>query len=221
MSGAKQPVWDLPVRLFHWSLAALIGLSWWTAENDELEIHIYSGYAILTLLVFRVLWGIFGSSTARFRNFIRGPRAILAYVRNSRAWKAVGHSPLGALSVLAMLVVLKLQIATGLLNADDDGFAEGPLSLAVSEEAVEFAHEAHDVLFDVLLVLIGLHLAAVLFYHLVERKNLVGPMMTGKAVLDPSAEPMRPGRWWAALLCLAAAVATTRWVIAGAPPFGV
>lgn len=220
MSPAKQPVWDLPVRLFHWLLACLIGLSWWTAKNDQLEIHLYSGYAILTLIIFRVLWGIFGSSTARFRNFIHGPRAILAYVRNSRAWKAVGHSPLGALSVLAMLIVLKLQIATGLLNADDDGFTEGPLSRAVSEGAAEFAHEAHDLLFDVLLVLIGLHLAAILFYHLVQRKNLVGPMLTGKAVLDPESEPMRPGRWWAALLCLAAAIVTTRWIIAGAPPFG-
>jgi cytochrome b len=218
---AKQPVWDLPVRLFHWLLAALIGLSWWTAENDEIEIHLYSGYAILTLIIFRVLWGIFGSSTARLGSLFHRPSQILAYVRNSRAWKAIGHSPLGALSVLAMLVVLKLQIATGLLNADDDGFAEGPLSLAVSERAVEFAHEAHDFLFDVLLVLIGLHVAAILFYHVVERKNLVGPMVTGKAVIDPAAEPMRPGRWWAALLCLVAAIATTRWVIAGAPPFGV
>ncbi|MGH6659895.1 MAG: cytochrome b/b6 domain-containing protein, partial [Sphingomicrobium sp.] len=219
MSSAVQPVWDLHVRLFHWLLAALIGLSWWTAENDELEIHMYSGFAILTLIIFRLLWGVFGSSTARFRNFVRGPRAVLAHIRDSRAWKAAGHNPLGALSVIAMLVVLKLQVATGLVNADDDGLAEGPLAATVGEAATEFAHQAHNLLFDLLLVLIALHLAAILFY-LLDRRNLVGPMVTGKAPLDASAEPMRPGKWWVALLCLVAAIALTRWVIAGAPPFG-
>ena len=214
MSGTKQPVWDLPVRLFHWLLAGLIGLSWWTAKNDELEIHLYSGYAILSLIIFRVLWGIFGSSTAQFRNFVHRPSAIIAYIRDSRAWKAIGHSPLGALSVLAMLVVLKFQVATGLLNADDDGLTEGPLSSRVSQAAVDFAHEAHDWLFNLLLTLIVLHIGAILFYHLAQKKNLVGPMVTGKAEVDPAAEPMRPGKWWVALLCLIAAIATTRTLIA-------
>jgi cytochrome b len=214
LSSTKQPVWDLPVRLFHWLLACLIGLSWWTAKNDALEIHLYSGYAILTLIIFRVLWGVVGSSTAQFKTFIRGPRAVLAYIRDSRAWKAIGHSPLGALSVLAMLVVLKLQVATGLLNADDDGLTEGPLSARVSQEAVDFAHEAHELLFKILLTLIALHVAAILFYHVVQKKNLVGPMVTGKAEVDPAAEPMRPGKYWVAVLCLLAAIATTRALIA-------
>ena len=214
MSAAKQPVWDLPVRLFHWLLVGLIGLSWWTAKNDQLEIHLYSGYAILTLIIFRVLWGVFGSSTAQFRNLLHRPSAIVAYIRDSRAWKAIGHSPLGALSVLAMLVVLKLQVATGLLNADDDGLTEGPLYMKVSEAAADFAHEAHELLFKLLLTLIALHVAAILFYHVVQKKNLVGPMITGKAEVDPAAEPMRPGKWWIALLCLIAAIATTRALIA-------
>ncbi|MEO7654647.1 MAG: cytochrome b/b6 domain-containing protein [Sphingomicrobium sp.] len=214
MSGAKQPVWDLPVRLFHWLLAGLICLSWWTAKNDALEIHLYSGYAILSLIIFRVLWGVFGSSTAQFRNFVHRPSAVIAYIRDGRAWKAIGHSPLSALSVLAILVVLKLQVATGLLNADDDGLTEGPLSAKVSQATVDFAHEAHDWLFKLLLTLIALHIAAILFYHLVQKKNLVGPMVTGKAEVDPAAEPMRPGKYWVALLCLAAAIATTRVLIA-------
>jgi cytochrome b len=220
LSGARQPVWDLPVRLFHWLLACLIPLSWWTAKNDALEVHLYSGYSILTLIIFRLLWGVFGSSTAQFRNFVRGPRAIIAYIRDSRAWKAIGYSPLGALSVLAMLVVLKLQVATGLLNADDDGLTEGPLYLKVSETAADFAHEAHELLFKLLLTLIALHIAAILFFHVVQKKNLVGPMVTGKAEVDPAAEPMRAGKYWVALLCLLAAIATARWIIAGAPPFG-
>lgn len=216
-SGPASPrvaVWDLPVRLFHWSLAALIAFSWWSAENDELELHLYSGYAILTLIIFRLLWGVFGSSTARFRNFIRGPRAVIAYLKDSAGWNKPGHSPLGALSVLAMLVVLKLQVATGLLNADEDGLAEGPLAARVSEATGEFVHAAHGWLWDLLLILIGLHIVAVLFYQFVRRRNLIPPMITGKAPLGPDSEPMRPGRWWAALLCFIAAIAFTRLLLA-------
>ena len=213
-------VWDLPTRLFHWLLAALIPFSWWTAETERLELHMYSGYAILTLIVFRVLWGLFGSSTARFATFVRGPRAILAYVRGSRAWRAIGHSPLGALSVLAMLIVLKLQVATGLINADDDGLVEGPLAKFTSIESADLIHELHEILFYVLLGMIALHVAAIVFYRVVGGRKLLGPMITGRAPLDPESEPMRPGKWWAALLCLLVAVGVARWLIAGAPPFG-
>ena len=217
---ARVAVWDLPVRLFHWALVGLIGFSWWSAKNDELELHMYSGFAILTAVIFRLLWGVFGSSTARFSTFIRGPRAVIAYVRGSAAWRSIGHSPIGALSVLAMLVVLKLQVATGLINADDDGLVEAPLAPLVSLETADFVHDAHEFLFKLLLGLIALHVAAVLYYHL-RGRNLVGPMVTGRAAVDPGTQPMRPGRWWAALLCLVAAIATTRWLIAGAPPFGI
>lgn len=181
----------------------------------------YSGYAILSLIVFRVLWGLFGSSTARFANFVKSPRAVIAYIRKSRAWAAIGHNPLGALSVLAMLVVLKLQVATGLINADDDGLIEAPLAKFTSLESADLIHEIHEILFYVLLALIALHLVAVLFYRLVLGKKLVGPMVSGRAAGEPAAEPMRPGKWWVAVLCLLAAVALTRWLIAGAPPFGV
>lgn len=217
---SRVAVWDLPVRLFHWALVGLIAFSWWSARNGELELHMYSGYAILTAVIFRLLWGLFGSSTARFATFVRGPRAILAYVRDSRAWRGVGHSPLGALSVLAMLIVLKLQVATGLINADDDGLVEGPLAPLVGLDRADFVHQAHAFLFDVLLALIVLHVAAVVYNHW-RGRNLVGPMVTGKAAAAARTEPMRPGRWWAALLCLIAAIAMTRWVIAGAPPLGV
>ena len=212
-------VWDLPTRLFHWALVALIGFSWWTARNDEVELHIWSGLAVLTLLIFRLLWGFFGSSTARFAYFVRGPRAMLDYVRDTRGWTAVGHNPLGAASVIAMLLVLVAQVGLGLINSDEDGLAEGPLAPLVNSETNELAHEWHHELFDVLLILIGLHIAAILFYRLVLGRKLTKPMITGSAALDPKAEPMRPGKWWVALLCLAFALAVTRWIIAGAPPF--
>jgi cytochrome b len=218
--GVKVAVWDLPTRLFHWTLAALLGFSWWAAENDELELHIYSGYAILTLLLFRLLWGLFGSSTARFRNFLRGPAALHSYLRDMRAWRAVGHNPLGALSVLALLGLVALQVATGLFNTDDDGLNEGPLAPLVSGDFAESAHDVHETVFNILLVFVGMHVAAILFYRLVLGKKLVGPMISGKAALDPDVEPMRPARGWVAIACLVVALAVTRWIIGGAPPFG-
>jgi cytochrome b len=219
-STARVAVWDLPTRLFHWTLAALIGFSWWSAEEEELELHMYSGYAVLTLLLFRLLWGLFGSSTSRFRNFVKGPAAVLAYARDMRGWRAIGHSPLGALSVVALLGLTLLQVTTGLINADNDGLYEGPLALSVSEDLVDRAHDLHELLFNLLLVFIAIHVAAVLFYRLFLGKKLVGPMISGRAALDPDVEPMTPGRGSVALLCLIAALGITRWIIAGAPPIG-
>jgi cytochrome b len=216
----KVAVWDLPTRLFHWALVALLALSWWSAENDELELHLYSGFAVLTLLLFRLLWGLFGSSTARFRNFLKGPAAVVAYLRDTKGWRAVGHTPIGALSVIALLGLTALQVATGLFNSDDDGLNEGPLAPLVSYDTAEAAHEVHEFLFNVLLVFVALHVAAILFYRLVLGKKLLGPMISGKAALDPETEPMRPGRGWVALLCLVVAIAITRWIIAGVPPLG-
>jgi cytochrome b len=216
----RQAVWDLPTRLFHWLLVALIAFSWWSAEQEQLEWHLYSGYAVLSLLLFRLLWGFFGSSTARFANFVRGPAAVLAYVRDARGWRAIGHTPLGALSVIALLGLIGLQVATGLINNDDDGLVEGPLAPLVSYDFSETAHDVHELLFNVLLALIGLHIAAVLFYRLFLGKELLRPMITGRAALDPDTKPMRPAKWWVALACLVAAIAITRWIIGGAPPFG-
>ncbi len=216
----KAAVWDLPTRLFHWALVGLLAFSWWSAEEDELELHIYSGYAILTLLLFRILWGLFGSSTARFRNFLRGPAAVLAYLRDTKGWRAGGHTPVGALSVVALLGLVALQVATGLFNSDDDGLNEGPLAPLVSFEFAETAHDVHEALFNILLVFVGLHVAAILFYRLFLGKKLVGPMITGKAALDPDVEPMRPARGWIAILCLLVALAITRWIIGGAPLLG-
>ncbi|MDQ3482361.1 MAG: cytochrome b/b6 domain-containing protein, partial [Pseudomonadota bacterium] len=211
-------VWDLPIRLFHWSLAALIGFSWWSAEQQRLEWHMWSGFAILTLLLFRLMWGFVGSSTARFRNFVRGPRGVLGYVANMRGWSGVGHTPLGALSVVALLGLVAIQVATGLINSDDDGLAEGPLAPLVSFDVSDAAHELHDQAFDILLVFIGFHVAAILVYRLTLGKRLIGPMVTGLARIESETEPMRPARKWLALACLVASLAITRWIIAGAPP---
>jgi cytochrome b len=209
-------IWDLPTRLFHWLLVILIGFSWWTAEYHYDDLHIWSGIAVLSLLIFRILWGIVGSSTARFASFVRGPKAVLGYLQGS--WRGIGHSPLGALSVVALLVMIGIQVGLGLFASDEDGIMQGPLARLVSIDAGDWAREWHEELFNVLLALIGLHVAAIVFYRL-RGKKLVGPMITGRGQLEPGVQPMRPGKWWAAVLCLVIAIGITRWVIAGAPPF--
>ena len=217
---AKLTVWDLPTRLFHWMLVGLIGFSWWTAEQGQDDLHFYSGYGVLTLLIFRLLWGFFGSSTARFSSFVRGPQAIADYMGKMKSWPGVGHTPLGALSVIALLGLLFVQVGTGLVQTDDDGLVEGPLASLVSYDVSDAAHDLHEVTFNLLLALIALHIAAIIFYRVALGKKLVGPMVTGKAKLGSSAEAMRPGKGWVAVLCLIAGIAVTRWIIAGAPPLG-
>ena len=218
--GSKQRVWDLPTRLFHWLLVALIAFSWWSAENGEIDWHIWSGIAVLTLLVFRLLWGFFGSSTARFASFVRGPAAVRDYLRSPDGWRSPGHTPLGGLSVLALLGLTAIQVGLGLISVDEDGLNEGPLATFVSIDTADAAREVHEAMFNLLLAFIVLHVAAIVYYRLFKQRRLVGPMITGKAPLDPGAEPMRPAKWWAALVCLAAAIAFSRWILAGAPPFG-
>jgi cytochrome b len=213
----KLPIWDLPTRLIHWSLVVLIAFSWWTAEEHYDELHIWSGLAVLTLLIFRLLWGLFGSSTARFANFVRGPRAVFGYLRGE--WRGIGHNPLGALSVIALLGLAILQVGLGLVASDEDGLMQGPLAHLVSVDTSEAAAELHEALFNVLLAFIGLHVAAILYYRL-RGKRLVNPMITGRGAVEPGVEPMRPGKSWIAIFCLLVAIGITRWIIAGVPPFG-
>jgi cytochrome b len=212
-----QRVWDLPTRIFHWLLAALILFSWWSVKNHHTNWHIWSGIAILTALIFRLLWGLFGSSTARFAAFVRGPAAVRDDL--SGRWTGIGHSPLGALSVIALLAAVAVQVGLGLVSQDKDGIYMGPLARLVSSDASDQARDIHELWFNVVLGLIVLHVAAIAFYRL-RGRELTLPMLTGKAVLNGGVAPMRPGKWWAALLCFMAAFAIARWVVAGAPPFG-
>ena len=211
-------VWDLPTRLFHWLLVALIGLSWWTGKQHHYDLHLWSGIAILTLIFFRLLWGLFGGSTARFANFVRGPAAIGEFLRGT--WRGIGHSPLGALAVIVLLGGVAVQAGLGLFASDEDGLLLGPLSGFISGDASEQVRDLHEDFFNILLAIMGVHIVAVLFYWLARKRDLIGPMVTGRAELDPDTEPMRPATLWVALLCLVAAIAVSRWILAGLPPFG-
>ena len=202
-------VWDLPVRLFHWVIVALIVLSFVTGHvgGNAMRIHELSGFSILTLVLFRVLWGFFGSTHARFGDFVRGLAAARSYAAvlwAGRSAAYTGHNPIGGWMVLALLLCLLTQACTGLF-ANDDIMIEGPLARHVSKETSDWLTGIHHVNFAVLTVLIAVHVAAALFYLLVKRDNLVLPMITGRKPIAEGRgfEPPRGGPWWLAVLLLA------------------
>lgn len=171
-------VWDLPIRLFHWSLALCVLAAIATGLNggNLIEVHGQLGIVILGLLVFRLLWGIAGSSTARFSQFYPTPSRVLDY-REGR-WHGLGHNPVGAFSVFALLGLLCIQVGTGLCANDDITF-QGPLYRLVSESTSGKLSELHEGVFNLLLVLIGLHIAAIGFYRRFKQHDLLTPMITG------------------------------------------
>ena len=177
-------VWDLPTRLFHWLLVFLVAFNLYTGNVggvSNMELHMLSGYAILTLVLFRLAWGFVGSRHARFASFIRGPATAFGYARGIWSGKhaaSIGHNPLGGWSVAAMLVSLLVQAGTGLF-ADDEILTEGPLAGTVSAATSRFLTGIHNLNANVLSVLIALHLAAVGYYAIVRRENLIRPMLTG------------------------------------------
>jgi cytochrome b len=201
-------LWDGPTRIVHWALVLLIAFSWWSAEAERLQWHRISGYVILGLLVFRIVWGFVGSGTARFASFVRGPSATLAYAKGllGRGYVASpGHNPLGALSVLAILATLLAQICTGLFAVDVDGLESGPLSDRVSFDTGRQFAEWHELSFSVLQVLVVLHLAAIVFYAVVKRADLVRPMFTGRQAFASDPKLSFAPLWRAALVALASA----------------
>ncbi len=172
-------VWDLPTRLFHWALAICIvlGIVFVKIGGNAIEWHAYCGYTALALILFRLIWGFVGSWHARFANFIPSPSKLIAFLRG-QVDGGLGHNPLGALSVIALLLVVLIQALTGLF-ADDDIFFQGPLAKYVSNSTVALLTSIHRFNQYLIFALVGLHLAAISYYYFVKRQNLVGPMVTG------------------------------------------
>lgn len=187
------PVWDLPVRIFHWALVLLVICQVTTAQigGNAMEYHALGGYAILALVLFRIVWGFVGGRHARFAEFLRGPAAVWRYLRG-RSAQAIGHNPAGGWSVMLMLASLLTQAVTGLF-ANDDIMMEGPLAKHVSGDRSAFATQIHDVNSIVLLTLIAMHLLAVLFYLFGKKQNLIGPMLTGRKPVAREAAGFSPG----------------------------
>ncbi len=177
----KVRVWDLPTRLFHWALVVcVVGLAITGTLGGNLMVwHFRFGYSVLTLLMFRILWGLVGGRWSRFAAFVYSPRSVLAYLRgHGKLEHTVGHSPIGAGSVFAMLGFLLAQVGSGLLSDDEIAFA-GPLTRFVSNATVGLATNYHKNIGKwVLLALVVLHLAAIIFY-LWRKHNLVHAMLHG------------------------------------------
>lgn len=182
-------VWDLPLRIFHWLLVIAIVAAYVTAEfggSAWADWHGRIGSFVLALLVFRVLWGFIGTQHARFLNFLPTPARIRAYVAGR--WQGAGHNPLGALSVIALLLLVAAQVVTGLFSNDDITFS-GPLADLVGKGTSDRLTGWHQELFYVLAAFIGLHLLAIVCYWLIRKSNLVAPMITGKKVLATGESP--------------------------------
>jgi len=176
-------VWDLPTRLFHWTLVVLVIVSFVTGNigGNMMTYHMWSGYGILVLLLFRFAWGFAGGYQSRFGAFVRGPGAVIRYAveflkSNSKPY--LGHNPLGGWSILAILSALLVQVGTGLF-ANDDIFTEGPLYPLVSKDFSDWLTDIHLLNRYILIGIVAIHLFAV-FYHLfVKHENLIKPMITG------------------------------------------
>jgi cytochrome b len=214
LQSASIRIWDAPVRIVHWAMALLLPLAWWAAEAGHMVWHYRFGFALLGLLVFRLIWGFAGSSTARFASFVRSPRRVIAYLRGGKD-HIHGHNPLGGLSIVALLAVLALQIGLGLFAENGNGRKAGPFADLIAPGAAHAAGKLHQANFYLLLALIGLHIAAVLFYLLVRRDNLITPMLTGRRPAPAGTRSVTTAP--AARLFLAAAIAAgvALWLIAG------
>lgn len=216
----KVRVWDLPIRLFHWTLAILLAVSYFSGRAGEawMNLHFWSGYAILTLLLFRIAWGFVGSTTARFSNFVRGPVAAASYLKDlilGRSSYDPGHNPAGGLMVVVLILAVLAQVTAGLFSADTDmGLVNGPLANLVADRWVDRLTAFHSYWVNVLIALVAIHVLAVLVYLVWKRQNLIGPMVTGRKpeeqVAPPGSAPpaltFASGRLAVSLLIVMAAV---------------
>lgn len=222
--GRRLRVWDLPTRVFHWTLAASVIASVVTAKvgGNAAPWHFRLGYLALSLLAFRLLWGVLGGHWSRFGAFAYGPGALWRYLRGtprSHDRFDIGHSPLGSLSVWALLVVLALQVATGLV-ADDEIANAGPLNRFVSGALASQATTYHKAIGQWALIgLIALHVGAVLFYLFHKRRNLVGAMWHGDKQVAADRQAVVPdsrdtaGTRLLALLLFGACAAAVAWLV--------
>ncbi len=200
----KLKIWDWPLRLFHWLLVLAVLGAYVTGKLGGLltEWHSRLGGLVLGLLIFRLIWGVIGTTHARFLNFFPSFSRLAAYFKGG--WQGAGHNPLGALAIIAKLTVLLLLVGTGLFANDDIGF-EGPLFHGVNKDLSDKLSGWHSWLVNLMLGLVVLHVSAIIFYQWVKKTNLVLPMLTGNKQLPDtlaanSIGPVSPLRFVVALL---------------------
>ena len=176
-------VWDVAIRIVHWLMVILVPLLWWTAEEGLMDWHRRLGLTMFGLVLFRLIWGLIGTWTARFLPMVQRIGSLKTYVgklRNREYGPTFGHSPLAVLSVFALLLALATQVTTGLFSVDVDGLESGPLAVLVSFDTGRQFAEIHEFNFNLLAALIGLHIVAIAVYHFVVKERLVRPMITGR-----------------------------------------
>jgi cytochrome b len=206
------PMWDLPVRLFHWSFVAAFATCWISGQAENLDLHYASGMVLLGLVIFRVLWGLIGSPTARFSHFLRWPNAAIAYLRESfghpEPSHSFGHNAAGGLMVAALIALMALQSMSGMASTDDVLF-DGPLHGRLPSWLANPLESYHELLANVLLALALFHIAVIIFYRVLKRENLVRAMILGRARLPRSVAQTaqqqgntKSAPLWRALVCV-------------------
>ena len=206
-----QRVWDWPIRVFHWLLVLAVITLFVTGKigGNWLEWHRRAGFLVIGLVLFRVMWGFVGGYHARFANFVRGPKGIMDYVRGE-AVESAGHNPLGALSVLLMLLLIALQAGTGMF-ANDDVMLEGPYAAMVGKEMSDWLTKIHKINSNFIFGLVVIHISAIAYYYFRKKNNLVLPMVTGNKVLFVLV-PQRVRPIWLAPALIALVVAIVYWL---------
>lgn len=216
------PMWDLPVRLFHWLFVICFVTSWISGQMENLDLHYASGMVLFGLVIFRLLWGLVGSPTARFSHFLRGPGAAIAYLRGAFGHRkpsySFGHNAAGGLVVFALVLLIGLQTLSGMSSTDDIIF-EGPLYGRWPDWLGSLLERIHEPLSNVLLALALLHILVVVIYLVLKRENLVRAMIVGRARLPEPVVRNAAARGetkgaplWRAFLCA---------LIAAAPPLAI
>lgn len=211
-SPAKPPrtlVWDAPVRVFHWLLVLSFATAWLTSESERWQlVHITAGYTMAGLVVFRILWGLVGTRHARFTDFVRGPRAVGAYLKSlvsRRPEHHTGHNPAGALAILALLALAGLATATGWATYNEIGG--------------ELFEDVHEALATLMLAIVVVHVLAVVVSSKLHRENLVGAMVHGRKPV-PASEGIR-APWRGVAVVLLAAVLGFWWLQWQSAPYDV
>lgn len=212
-------IWDWPVRLTHWSFAIVLPAMYITADNSQWGWHMRLGHVLLALIVFRIIWGFIGTDTARFSGFVRGPVAVMNYLRGQYPHKEhKGHTPLGALAVLALLGFALAQVVMGLFAGDPYDGATGPLNSLVGVSTADFLTDTHEWFYYVVFAMIGVHITAVGLYGAFQAQNLIGPMVGGTGEKALEVADNSQGSWLRALGALAVSAAFAFWIYSGAPP---
>lgn len=221
---SRRLVWDLPLRLFHWLFALSIVSSYVTAKLgfDWMQIHFYLGYFMIGLLVFRVIWGFIGPRHARFSSFLAKPAVIWSYAQHMfdrNSTPSVGHNPVGGLMVILMLLLVIVQVATGLF-ATDASIWTGPYYPSVKSSTASLLSTIHSVNVNIILGAVGLHILAIIYYHTFKKQSLVPSMFTGykSAAHVPAHHAISSSQLFKAIIVCAIAACLVYVLLANAPP---